>query len=503
MNLRPLGYTALIQKYHLAVMPHYCSSYLLNSGVMRVERVGEQIQTFYPAKYDPGESDGEQLGFALKYEGVHLSLLNRLFQLMPPRELCAYLIQKPTGKYARRIWFLYEFLTGHRLALPDLQQGNYTDLLEPERYYVNPQPDKVSRQRINVNFWGTSRFCPVVRRTEILKQFEQMDLSARCSQVIAAYSPHLLKRALGYLYTRETRSSFEIEQEQPTTDRVARFVKLLQLAERDDFCQKAALIDLQNRTVDPRFCDKDYRQTQNYVGETAHWHQEIIHFVAPKPEDLPKLMAGLIETHQKMGKKGLSPVIHAAIIAYGFVFFHPFEDGNGRIHRFLMHNILARRGFSPKGIMFPLSAWLLKQPLAYEASLDAFSKPLMPLLDYDLDSEGQMTVHSHTADFYRYPDLTPQAEALFGFIQATLENELAPELAFLLQYDTCKQALQNTLDLPDRQIDLFIRFCLQNQGQLSASKRKRHFAELTDAEIAALEAAFAESASVGLFQLFH
>lgn len=490
MDPKPLGYAALSKKYQLEVMPHYCSSYLLSSGVMRVENGGNQIKVFYPAKYDPGESDGAQLCFALKYEGVHLSLLSRLFEAISPRELCCYLRERPTGKYGRRLWFLYEFLTGQQLELPDLKQGNYTDLLDPEQYYVNPQPDKARRQRINVNFWGTARFCPVVRRTGTLRQFEQSDLSARCHQVIAGYSPHLLKRALGYLYTRETRSSFEIEQEKPASDRVARFVGLLQLAERDDFCQKAALIDLQNRTVDPRFCDRDYRQTQNYVGETAHWHTETVHFVAPKPEDLPELMAGLIEAHQTMGEKGLSPVIHAAMIAYAFVFFHPFEDGNGRIHRFLLHNILARRGFTPQGIMFPLSAWLLKQPLQYEASLDAFSKALMPLLNYTLDSEGQMTVLTATADFYRYPDLTAQAEALFGFIQATLEHELAPELAFFWRYDTCKEALQNILDLPDRQLDLLIRLFLQNQGRLSEAKRKRHFSDLTEAEIAALETAF-------------
>ena len=36
-----------------------------------------------------------------------------------------------------------------------------------------------------------------------------------------------------------------------------------------------------------------------------------------------------------------NPFLIEAAIAYGFVFLHPFEDGNGRIHRFLIHNILS------------------------------------------------------------------------------------------------------------------------------------------------------------------
>lgn len=43
------------------------------------------------------------------------------------------------------------------------------------------------------------------------------------------------------------------------------------------------------------------------------------------------------------------------------------------------------------------------------------------------------------------------------------------------------------LDMPDRQIDLIIRFILQNQGRLSARKRASHFAMLTDDEITRME----------------
>jgi Fic family protein len=190
-----------------------------------------------------------------------------------------------------------------------------------------------------------------------------------------------------------------------------------------------------------------------------------------------------------MAEDDVHAVVHAAAVAYGFVFLHPFEDGNGRIHRFLIHNILARRGFTPPGLMFPVSAAMLKNSADYDASLEAFSRLLMPLVEYSLDDEGRMTVHNDTALWYRFIDMTPQAEALFAFIEKTIDTELANELAFLANYDRTKAALQAIVDMPDRQIDLFIRFCIQNHGRLSATKRASHFSFLKDEEIALMEKA--------------
>ena len=294
---------------------------------------------------------------------------------------------------------------------------------------------------------------------------------------------------IGYLYAKETKSSFEIEHIRPGSTRTERFVALLQTAEEEDFCRKEQLIEVQNRIVDARFRDSDYRSSQSYVGETVAWQKERIHFACPKPEDLADLMGGLTAAHERMNTGGVSAVIQAAAIGYGFVFLHPFEDGNGRIHRFLIHNILARRGFTPDGVMFPISAVMLKNPADYDASLEAFSRQLMPLVEYSLDEDGRMSVHNDTAIWYRYIDLTAQAEALFRFIDQTIDTELARELRFLASYDKTKKAIQEIVDMPDRQIDLFIRFCLQNNGRLSAKKRASHFDLLSDKEIASLEQA--------------
>jgi hypothetical protein len=100
---------------------------------------------------------------------------------------------------------------------------------------------------------------------------------------------------------------------------------------------------------------------------------------------------------------------------------------------------------------------------------------------------GQMTVKNATACWYQYMDMTAQAEALYEFVVNTIEEELVAELSFLVGYDNTKNAIQGIVDMPDRLIDLFIQFCLQNNCRLSAGKRSTYFDFLTDDELAAME----------------
>jgi hypothetical protein len=489
ITYRPAGYAALIDRYDLDVIPNWHKSLVTTSGTHRIDLRAGIIEEIYPPKYWPGDTLGDHLEFAFKYDGTNLAILAGVFQMAAMEDFLEYVRSKPTGKYSRRLWFFYELLTGKTLAMDDLQRGNYVDLLEQEEYYTVTPARQIRRQRVNDNLLGDIRFCPMVRRTDALRNFEAADLPNRCRQVVSEYSPEVLKRALGYLYTKETKSSFEIEHIKPSSTRTERFVKLLQMAEQDDFCRKAQLIDVQNRIVDDRFRNSDYRATQTYVGETVARQKERIHFACPKPENLVDLMEGLIAAHERMNTGGVPAVIQAAAVSYGFVFLHPFEDGNDRIHRFLIHNILARRGFIPQGLMFPISAYMLKHPADYDVSLEAFSRRIMPLVEYTIDEEGRMTVHNDTAVWYRYMDMTSHAEALFHFIQQTIQTELTSELAFLANYDKTKRAIQEIVDMPDRLIDLFIRFCLQNNGRLSSRKRTIRFNFLEDEEIARMEQA--------------
>lgn len=500
---RPAGYAALIRRFDLRVIPNWHESFVATGGAHRIDSTGGIVREIYVSRYWPGDALADQLEFALKYDGTNLAILTSIFQVADSDELSAHIRSRPTGKYARRLWYLYEMLTGRILPVENLTRGSYVDLIDPEEHYTILAARQVRRQRINDNLLGDVRFCPIVRRTEKLRRFEAADFKERCQKIVASYPPELIKRALSYLYTKETKSSFEIEHVKADANRTERFVSLLQLAEKNDFCDKRSLINLQNQIVDPRFAAADYRTTQNYVGESLAWQRERVHYACPRPEDLPGLMDGLVAAHPKIAAGGVPAIIHAAVVAYGFVFLHPFEDGNGRIHRFLIHNILALGGFwrpSDEQVMLPVSAAMLKNPADYDASLEAFSRPLMPFVEYSLDDEGRMTVHNDTAVWYRYMDMTAQAEAMFSFIEKTIDTELADELAFLANYDRTKAAIQAIVDMPDRQIDLFIRFCLQNHGRLSAGKRESHFKFLTGDEVARMEKSVRDAYGGGALQ---
>lgn len=485
--IRYAGYSALVERFQLDVIPNWHRSSVSNTSPRQTYLPNGTVEEIFPSAYWPGNTLGAHLEFALKYDGVNLALLNQIFGEDIEQDLVAYIKSKPTGKYVRRIWFFYEFLTGSILPLEDLGKGNYVNLLDSEDYYCTSPSRQIRRQRIYDNLLGERDFCPIVRRTPRLNTFEAANLSEQCRIAMEGYPQELLNRALSFLYMKETQSSFDIEHEKLSAKRMERFYALLHLDGNEDFCQERRLLELQGRTVDPRYRAVRYRDSQNYVAESLDWEKTRVHFVSPKPADLPALMGGLIAAHERMQNGNVPAVIHAAAIAFGFVFLHPFEDGNGRVHRFLIHNILSRRGFTPMGVIIPVSASMLQDRRAYDASLEAFSEQLMPLIDYRLDQKGRMSVDNETAAWYRYIDMTVQAESLYDFIQRAIDSELPNELDFLARYDETKRALMEIVDMPDRHIDLFIRFCRQNGGRLGTKKRADYFDLLTDEEVMQME----------------
>jgi hypothetical protein len=188
----------------------------------------------------------------------------------------------------------------------------------------------------------------------------------------------------------------------------------------------------------------------------------------------------------------LDPVIAAAIVAFGFVYIHPFEDGNGRIHRYLIHHVLSERGFNPAGVVFPVSAAILERIDAYRMVLEDYSRRLLPVIAWTPTGDGNVEVTNDTDDFYRFFDATPHAEFLYACVRKTIEVDLPNEAAFLRRYDAFKTSVEGMIDMPDRTIDLLFRFLHQNGGHLSQRARDREFKELTDTEARNIETIYGD-----------
>jgi Fic/DOC family len=263
-----------------------------------------------------------------------------------------------------------------------------------------------------------------------------------------------------------------------------------------DPTSKTALLRLHGAIVERRYAASDWRSIQNFVGETVAGYREEVHFICPRPEDVPALMEGWMALTRRVVNGGVDAVVAAAVSSFSFVFIHPFEDGNGRIHRFLMHHILSKRGFTPAGIIFPVSAAILRDRHKYDAVLASFSRPLFDFIDWGWNNELEIVAKNDTSDLYRYFDATALAEYLYDRVADTVTRDLKEELGFVAVFDGALNAVRNVVDMPDRRAALLVRLCMQNSGRLSGAKR-RLFSELTDAEVAAMEAAVQEAMQAG------
>lgn len=489
---RLAGYAALVEKYQLQVpLPRQ----LTMIAERHVKKSTEQWQILTP-RHQPEDSLSGQLTFALKWEGVELGILLAVFRAVPEKEIADIIQQTPTGAYARRLWFLYEWLTGKQLAIADLGKVTAVPVIDPELQYAAAEGPAVSRQRVINNLPGTVDFCPLVRRTPKLEQEREKQLDRRALELSGRTHPDVLARAAAFLLLSDSKASFAIEGERPPTQRLARWGQAI--AEAGQVQLSREELDRLQRVVigDPRFVHLGLREQGGFVGEhDRRTGEPIPDHISARAQDLPSLIQGLVAFDRLALNERLDPVVAAAIIAFGFVYIHPFEDGNGRLHRWLIHHVLARGGYNPPGVVFPISAVILRQIAEYRRVLESYSRPLLKLIHWRATAEGNVEVLNGTANYYRYFDATPHAEFLYQCVAETVEVDLPREVRYLEAYDTFVSRIQVLFDMPKSKFDLLWRFLQQNQGKLSKSAKEKEFSQLTDKETQQIEKVFEEIAS--------
>lgn len=485
---RLAGYAVLVERYDLRLpLP----TRLAAIAGRHHRRASAEWLVLTP-RHAPPPTLGGHLTFALRWEGVDLAVLAALFDVVPDHEVAAVVRATPTGAGARRLWFLYEWLTGRELDVPDPGKKRAVPVVNPKQQVALEHGRLSSRHKVIDNLPGTRAFCPMVRQTAALGHYQARRLDERARGVLGRTHPDVLARAAVFLLLSDSRSSFGIEGERPSPERAARWAQAIGQAGGTRL-SVAEFERLQKIVIgDARFVHLGLRPDGGFVG--AHHRetqQPIPDHVSARPEDLRDLVGGMVAYDDRARTGGVDPVVAAAVLAFGFVYVHPFEDGNGRIHRWLIHHVLAAAGYNPPGVVFPVSAAILRDIEHYRRVLESYSRPLLAHIDWRPTADGNVEVLNDTANYYRYFDATAHAEFMYRCVEATVERDLPDEVAYLEAYDRFAEQVQNIVDMPDRIVDLLHRFLRQGGGQLSKRARASEFAALTEQEVDRVEALYA------------
>ena len=481
-----VGYGAIISQFKLAVpIPERLS--LISQKERKYKT--EEWRVFTP-RYKPDDALFKQLVFALKYEGINLLVFKKLFEVFTDHEIKELVQIEPLSQYGRRIWFIYEWLNNKILDIPDLDRGNFVPLID-DRIQFAIEGKRSSRHRIINNLPGTPDFCPLIYKTSKLEEYIASNFQDQKNTYINSIHKEVMQRAASFLLLKDSKASFTIEGENPGTNRALRWGKANGEAGKNPLT-KVELLRLQEIIIESkRFTKMGFRTESGFVGDRErNTGEPIPDHISARWQDVDQLIDGLIDTYHLLDNEKFDPILTATVIAFGFVFIHPFSDGNGRIHRYLIHHILAKLNLTYQGIIFPISASILDKIEDYRIVLESYSHPILELIEWETAPDHNVEVLNETIDYYRYFDATKQAEFLFDCVLDTIQRIIPEEVNYIYKYDEFKRFLDDRFEMPDKLVSMLVRFLEQNNGTLYKRARANEFSLLNETEVKEIENEF-------------
>ncbi len=442
-----------------------------------------------PAQVAPQSEDPlDHILFALKHEGVNLQILAQVLPAIPAAQMLAALKQTPNGQYIRVAAFLWEHFNGQRLeGRPEITVG-YASVFDPARYITGPSR-RDARWRVDFNGLGSLAYCATVERTPAIEAAIASDILGRANAFLKSLGPAMLDRALAWAYLHETEDSYAIEQETPSEDKARAFVQLLHQAHEGRRLSEDYLAELQSSTVtNPLDQAVQFRGEQNWLRGPGRGASGVT-YVPPWPELVEPLMDAWMAFANDAPSQ-TDPIVAASIASFGFVFIHPFMDGNGRLSRFLFHKALCTSGKLAKGLLLPVSVAMKRNEADYLAALQAYSRQARERVKVTWIDEGEYQFEFKTDDaIFRYWDATACVEFGFRMAAQALDVELRQETVFLERYDQVMRRVNEKIDVRGNDLATLVVICLDNDGVISRKKRKRFADRVPEASFEVIEAA--------------
>jgi hypothetical protein len=427
-----------------------------------------------------GKDPVEHTLFALKHEGTNLQILAEALPKIGPAGLLAELRRIPTGGYIRLACYLWEhFAQGQLTDLPEIA-GATVEVFDPKRF-ITGAPRRDARWRVAFNGLGSLAYCASVDRTAFIEQAMRSDILARAKAFAQSLGKGMLDRALAWAYLHETEDSFAIERETPSEDKARSFVALLHQAHEGRPLTENYLVELQNSALTNSF-DRaaGYRTEQNWLRGPARGAAGVT-YVPPPPSMVGELMDELTE-FENGAPRELDPILAAAVASFGFVYIHPFMDGNGRLSRFIFHHALCRSGKLERGLILPVSVAMKRNEEEYLSVLQHYSRPARERWSVKWIDEGQYDLEFEGSPaLYRYWDATPCVEFGFRMAEQALEVDLRQETAFLARYDRIVRAVDERFDVRGSDLATLVISCLDQGGRLSKRRRQQFAGRVPEA----------------------
>lgn len=487
MKHTSVGYAYLLECADIAALPLQVSAYVM--PVTKVQRIDNTLAV--PAVLAPSDKILDHILFALKYEDLNLQILSQALLKVDSEELLASYESSPMGKYIRITCLLWEHFHQQQLPrLTELTRGNYTPLLDPKRF-ITADNQSNKRWRVHINLIGSLDYSIIVRRTERLEKALAQNTLQKAKEFTDELDENMLHRALSWVYLSETKDSFAIEKEQPDTNKIQRYINLLRQAHKPRTIDEDYLAELQKATINnPYEWAVSYRNEQNFLSNGPGAMG--VTYVPPAPDLCRELMQEWEQLTNQLPKQ-VDPIVLGAVISFGFVFLHPFMDGNGRLSRFMFHQVLCRSGQLANGLLLPVSAVLYNKERDYLAALSAYSSETRPFWQVDyIDTENFAFEFNGHESIYRYWDGTACAELMAEACDEAMEHYIKQEVAYLNQYDTLKRHINKLYDINDRTLSKLVVFCLEQNGKISQKRRDQLKYEVPEDVFDALESAYAE-----------
>jgi hypothetical protein len=481
-SARLLGYRFCLRQLGLTPWPLSGES-RLGPGQSPGRNAGHRVQVDPQLLAVPAEGDSAipaHLEFALRREGIDLAAMAAVCAAMDPLPLAAWISERPSSKYARRLGFLYEWLTGRELPVDVTRiAGSYEPVLDPQVYFTGPA-STVARWHVRDNLPGTAEWCPTVHREGAPGHpVGTLDVAAQIAGARAHLPREIWSQAVAVAALAEVQASYSLAGERASPAQESAVVRLLRTAGEVPVAgrlEPARLIQLQGALFRGAAHHAAYglRREEGFAGSPGSTGFQRIEYPFPPPGALESLLRGLAASVERLNEAEVPLPVLSAVVGFGFGFVHPLLEGNGRVHRYLLQAALAAGGALKGGSVIPVSEVMLVRPQEHEEVQRAYSAPLrasaealagVPLV-LEPGQRFSFPGYERVAALYRFPVLTAQVLYLEGALRQGIDSGLREEAHRLQAQAEERSRLAASLGMPLARLDLLMRIIRQQGGAL-------------------------------------